>query len=73
MVEICPREVYNMHRDKNKGVVDMDTVKVKPIRQTIITDEKIIKEVINQATKKPTHQAMQKNISALQMLRKFRG
>jgi len=49
----------------------MAAVKVKPIQPTVISDISIIKEVIQEATTKPTHAAIRRNKEASDLLRRL--
>ena len=46
-------------------------VKVKPIQPTIISDIKIIKDVIREATTMPSSVAIKKNKEASELLRRL--
>ena len=48
-------------------------VKVKPIQPTIITDIKIIKDVIREATTIPSSTAIKRNKEASELLRRLQG
>jgi len=51
----------------------MTAVKVKPIQPTIISDVKIIKDVIREATTKPSPVAIERNKAAADLLRHLQG
>ena len=45
-----------------------DKAKVKPIQPTIVTDIEIIKDIIKEATTKPTSAAIKRNKEAAELL-----
>ena len=51
----------------------MAPVKVKPIQPTVITDKKIVKDVIRDATTKPSSVAIALNKEALELLCSLQG
>ena len=63
--------VYN--KDSKFLEVMIMAVKVKPIQPTIITDIKIIKDVIREATTIPSSAAIKRNKEASELLRRLQG
>jgi hypothetical protein len=51
----------------------MAAVKVKPIQPTVVSDIKIIKDVIREATTKPSSTAVALNKEASDLLRRLQG
>ena len=51
----------------------MATVKVKPIQPTIVSDIRIIKDVIREATTDPSPIAIERNKEAADLLRRLQG
>ena len=51
----------------------MAAVKVKPIQPTIVSDIGIIKDVIREATTKPSPVAVERNKEASELLRRLHG
>ena len=51
----------------------MAAVKVKPIQPTIISNIRIIKDVIREATTKPSTIAIERNKAAADLLRHLQG
>ena len=51
----------------------MAAVKVKPIQPTIVTDKKIVKDVIREATTEPSSVAVALNKEALNLLCRLQG
>ena len=49
----------------------MAVVKIKPIQPTVISDKKIIKDVIREATTNPSPAAIARNKEASDLLRRF--
>ena len=49
----------------------MSAVKVKPIQSTVISDINIIKDVIREATTKPSPTAIMRNKEASDLLRRL--
>ena len=59
---------YNIVTPKRKGALMMSATKVKPIQPTIISDIKIIKKVIQEATTPPSPAAIVRNNEASDLL-----
>ena len=53
--------------------VNAMAIKVKPIQPTIISDIKIIKDVIREATTMPSPVAIERNKEASDLLRRLQG
>ena len=51
----------------------MSAVKIKPIRPTIITEKKIVKDVIREATSEPSSIAVSLNKEAVELLCRIQG
>ena len=51
----------------------MAAVKVKPIQPTIVSDIGIIKDIIREATTKPSPVAVERNKEASELLRRLQG
>jgi len=51
----------------------MAAVKVKPIQPTIVSDIKIIANVIHEAMTEPTPEAIEQNKEASDLLRRLQG
>jgi len=51
----------------------MAAVKIKPIQPTIVSDIGIIKDVIREATTKPSPVAVKRNKEASELLRRLQG
>ena len=70
-LEIFPKLVYNMGESNKRGAVKVAAVKVKPIQPTIISDIGIIRDVIREATTKPSPAAIVRNKEASELLRRL--
>lgn len=51
----------------------LDTAPKTVIKPTEVTDEKYIKEILEEAYSKPSEKAIDRNIKALRLLQKLRG
>ena len=64
---------YNAVRIIDKGAMKMAAVKVKPIQPTVITDKKIVKDVVREATTEPSSIAVALNKEAMELLCRLQG
>ena len=64
---------YNIGRIIDKGAVKMAAVTVKPIQPTVITDKKIIMDVIREVTTEPSSVAVTLNKEAMELLCRLQG
>ena len=72
-LEIFKKLVYNMSELIKKEANEVAAVKVKPIQPTVISDIGIIKDVIREATTKPSSVAIVRNKEASDLLSRLQS
>ena len=73
VVELVWFLVYTLINNSGRGVFIMADVKVKPIQPTVVSDIDIIRDIIREATTKPSPAAIERNKEASELLHRLQG